>query len=231
MLHLPLKGTKEMELQVALFRFVEMGYSKEQAHEHREAFASLHQLRERVRQLTLTEKGADEAVQVLTRYYRQITTMRSRFGSAVDEADSQLEFKWRDAFRPQEKCGQHNVQLERTGVLFNLAAALSFLGSLQKHDADGLRTACQARRPQGTGPRAHMTALPAARCSTSSTLPAPSWIWDVRVGPITGLRNDVSKLGLAAIATSANGSSAGASSYELLVALVSDAQVWREHTL
>ena len=150
MLHLPLKGSKDVDLAQALFRFVENTYSKAQATEHRQAFAELHQLRERVQKLTLTEKGADDAVRVLASYYRQITTMRSRFGSAVDEPDSQIEFKWRDAFRPQEKCGQHSVQFERASVLFNLAAALSFMGSQQKRtDADGLRTACQARRSVG----------------------------------------------------------------------------------
>ena len=39
MLHLPLKGSKDVDLAQALFRFVENTYSKAQATKHRQAFA------------------------------------------------------------------------------------------------------------------------------------------------------------------------------------------------
>ena len=116
MLHLPLKGTSEAQLQNMLFRFVETAYSTEQAEEHRKAFGAVHALRERARQLTLSEKGAEETVRTLARYYRQLTTMRSRFGTAVDECESPVEFKWRDAFRHGDKCALSDFQYERACV-------------------------------------------------------------------------------------------------------------------
>lgn len=51
MLHLPLKQTERVDLQRSLHGFVESAYSREQADEHRDAFAEVHTLRERVRQV------------------------------------------------------------------------------------------------------------------------------------------------------------------------------------
>ena len=68
-------------------------------------------MRERVRQVTLTEKNAAENVALFARYYRVITTMRSRFGSAIDESDANLQFTWRDAFKQHDKCSLHDLQV------------------------------------------------------------------------------------------------------------------------
>ena len=75
MLHLPLKSTEKHELHKSLYRFVEMAYSSHQAEDHRDAFHDAEQLRERVRQATLTEKGAAETVRLLVRYQRLLTTV------------------------------------------------------------------------------------------------------------------------------------------------------------
>ena len=164
MFHLPLKQTERVDLQRSLHRFVEESYSLEQADEHRDAFAEVHTLRERCRTAALSEKGAEDTVRLLARYYRLLTNLRTRFGSAVDDSDGRVGFTWRDAWHPAKagkehstaKAGkehskgqissacQYDLQFERACVLFNLAAALGYSATVQKRsDADGPRRACQ----------------------------------------------------------------------------------------
>ena len=83
MIHLPLKQTEKVDLQRGLYKFVEIAYSPEQADEHREAFSEVSVLRERVRQAQLAEQTVAETVSLLHRYYRLLTAMRTRFGSAA----------------------------------------------------------------------------------------------------------------------------------------------------
>lgn len=147
MFSLPLKHAEKVDLQRSLRRFVAESYSIEQADEHCDAFAEVHMLREKVCTATLTEKTAEQTVQLLARYCRILTNVRARFGSAVDNSDGRVIFTWRDAWKTNEKCALPRLQFERAAVLFNLAAALSYLATLQKRkisaDNDGLRRACQ----------------------------------------------------------------------------------------
>ena len=151
MFHLPLKTTERVDLQRSLHRFVEESYSLEQADAHRDAFADVHTLRERCRTATLSEKGAEDTVRLLARYYRLLTNLRTRFGSAVDDSDGRVGFTWKDAWHSKEhpkgqimSTSQCDLQFERACVLFNLAAALSYSATVQKRsDADGPRRACQ----------------------------------------------------------------------------------------
>ena len=155
MFHLPLKTTERVDLQRSLHRFVEESYSLEQADEHRDAFAEVHTLRERCRTATLTEKGAEDTVRLLARYYRLLTNLRTRFGTAVDDSDGRVGFTWKDAWHPAKAAKEHSkgqilstsqydLQFERACVLFNLAAALGYSATVQKRsDADGPRRACQ----------------------------------------------------------------------------------------
>ena len=146
MLHLPLKAADKCDLAKSLHTFVKIAYSAEQADEHRDAFADVAALRERVRQVTLTEAKAEEAVRVVARYYRLLTAMRSRFGS-LEEASSDIwvAFPWRDAFKPAEKTAKADLQFEAAAVLFNLAAALSYVATVEdRATPTGLRAACQA---------------------------------------------------------------------------------------
>ena len=159
MFSLPLKQTERVDYSKSLHRFVEESYSLEQADEHRDAFAAVQTLREKVRTATLTEKGAEETVRLIARYYRVLTSVRTRFGTAVDDSDGRAMFMWRDAWKTNEKCVLCDLQFERAAVLFNLAAALSYLGTVQKRsDADGLRRACQ-RFQQAAGALALLKGL------------------------------------------------------------------------
>eukprot|EP00965_Chrysotila_dentata_P202888 6181378-Pleurochrysis_carterae.AAC.2 len=60
MVSLPLKACTIADLKEGLRAFVEKAYSKEQAAQHKEAFASAHALRERMRSVYHHEKGAKE---------------------------------------------------------------------------------------------------------------------------------------------------------------------------
>ena len=108
MFHLPLKQTERVDLQRSLHRFVEESYSLEQADEHRDAFAEVHTLRERCRTAALSEKGAEDTVRLLARYYRLLTNLRTRFGSAVDDSDGRVGFTWRDAWHPAKAGKEHS---------------------------------------------------------------------------------------------------------------------------
>jgi programmed cell death 6-interacting protein len=144
MFHLPLKQTERIDLAKSLHRFVEESYSLEQADEHRDAFAEVQTLREKARAATLSEKGAEDTVRLLARYYRVLTNVRTRFGSAVDDSDGRVMFSWKDAWDLKKQSARYDLQFERACVLFNLAAALSYSATVQKRsDADGLRRACQ----------------------------------------------------------------------------------------
>ena len=123
MFALPLKQTERVDYSKSLHGFVEESYSLEQADEHRDAFAAVQTLREKVRTATLTEKGAEETVRLIARYYRVLTSVRTRFGTAVDDSDGRAVFVWRDAWKTSEKCALSDLQFERAAVLFNLAAA------------------------------------------------------------------------------------------------------------
>ena len=144
MLSIPLKQTERVDLRRSLHAFVEASYSTEQADAHRNAFEEVHVLRERVRLATLTEKNHAATVATLARYYRVVTSLRTRFGAAVEDSEFAVQFVWRDAFRPPEKVARADLQYERVCVLFNVAAALSYAGAAQKRgDEEGLRRACQ----------------------------------------------------------------------------------------
>ena len=144
MLSIPLKQTERVDLRRSLHAFVEASYSTEQADAHRDAFEEVHVLRERVRLATLTEKNHAATVATLARYYRVVTSLRTRFGAAVEDSEFAVQFVWRDAFRPPEKVARADLQYERVCVLFNVAAALSYAGAAQKRgDEEGLRRACQ----------------------------------------------------------------------------------------
>jgi len=148
LISLPLKGSAGTELEQGLLLFISTSYSHEQAEEHRGAIGEVHALRERVRALTLSEATVEEAVGSLGRYAKLITSMSSRFGTAIDDVlggtDARLELTWRDAHRPESKCTLHQLGFERTCALYNLAAALSYRAIVRNAaDADGLRAACQ----------------------------------------------------------------------------------------
>ena len=81
MFSLPLKHAEKVDLQRSLRRFVAESYSIEQTDEHCDAFAEVHMLREKVCTATLTEKTAEQTVQLLARYCRILTNVRARFGS------------------------------------------------------------------------------------------------------------------------------------------------------
>ena len=84
---------------------------------------------------------------LFARYYRVLTGLSTRFGEAVEENDSSVEFVWRDAFKPSDKgCTVRSTELllERASVLYNVAAAVSYAGTTQNRaEHEGLRRACQ----------------------------------------------------------------------------------------
>ena len=158
MLSIPLKQTERVDLRRSLHAFVEASYSTEQADAHRDAFEEVHVLRERVRLATLTEKNHAATVATLARYYRVVTSLRTRFGAAVEDSEFAVQFVWRDAFRPPEKVARADLQYERVCVLFSVAAALSYSTSAvapSMHVTNAPRTRLphltSARPPTATG--------------------------------------------------------------------------------
>ena len=151
LIFLDLKKPSKADLQKGLWAFISISYSREQADSHMPAIGEVHSLRESSRQISLkalSDANADDSVGLLARYARLLTSMGSRFGTAVDEAlrrtEAQLAFTWNDALRPEAKCTLSQLGFERACAMFNLAAALSYRATIQNTaDADGLRAACQ----------------------------------------------------------------------------------------
>jgi len=143
MLHLPLKSTEKVELHKSLHRFIESAYSPAQAEEHREACAEAQALRERVRLLTLGD-SSDDTLRLLSRYYRLLSALSTRFGGAVERVASRVSFTWRDGFKSSDKAASADLRYERACTVWNLAAALSHAGAAQQRaEAEGMRCACQ----------------------------------------------------------------------------------------
>ncbi len=194
LIYLPTKTSAQVDLKRALHAFVAHAYAPQAAHDHADAIADAADARDAARAAaaeadantnsptsapsaaataaSASASAADahraRALAAHARYARLLTSMVSRFGSAVDESSS-LVFTWKDAFKPADKASRASLQFERACALFNLASALSSSAAAAhlRADAEGLRTAC-ALLQRAAG------ALDAAAAAASAAAPGPT---------------------------------------------------------
>ena len=93
----------------------------------------------------MAESSAADTVCLVARYHRILCAMRTRFGAVVEGSSDWPSFTWRDAVRTGEKLSRPALSYESACVLYNLAAALSYAGTVQdREEPKGMRAACQA---------------------------------------------------------------------------------------
>ena len=109
----------------------------------RDLIAKLDGMRGRMKEASqsYSEKGAEECREVFGRY--QALAYKANF--VCEGVDLKpLPFKWADAFDTSEVSSISDWNFERACVIFNLAAAISYLAThCDRGTAEGLKTACQ----------------------------------------------------------------------------------------
>lgn len=110
----------------------------------RELITKVDGMRERMREASqsYSEKGAQECREVMGRYQALVHQVAVVL-QGVSLKDAQLTFKWSDAFDAAVQAVEPDWSFERACVVFNLAAAISFLATHQdRATSEGLKTAC-----------------------------------------------------------------------------------------
>ena len=137
MLAFNMKGTERREIQKTLLSIAE--------HAHANKVHDLHNAREQVRKLTFAKNGAAQAKVQLAHYYKLATHMQHLLENKTPlaHASPKLAFVCRDNFDPNLALAYSDWRWERAAVLFNLAAALSYIATTQDRKAShGIRQAC-----------------------------------------------------------------------------------------
>jgi len=100
--------------------------------------------REKVRQLRYSVQGAQRCRDGTLHYYKLATHAAHHFRGVNLATEAKLSFRWHDTFSPKLSVAQPDWRYERAAVLFNLAASLSYLATLQdRGDPEGMKLACK----------------------------------------------------------------------------------------
>lgn len=76
----------------------------------------------------------------LSKYYRMLALMESRFPLSRSQEGVNLTFSWADAFKPSKRAEQASLDFERAAILFNLGAVASQQGlACERRSEAGLR--------------------------------------------------------------------------------------------
>ncbi|KAH3767904.1 ALG-2 interacting protein X [Pelomyxa schiedti] len=125
------------DLQRVLVRYLNQNYDERCGTEHNAHIENLAQLREEVR---LAQDKNDATKDLYLKYASLVQHLDMRF--PISENNVRLQFAWYDAYRTKKAC-VYSAKFEYACVLFNVAAVLSQLGTLQNRTtADGAKNAC-----------------------------------------------------------------------------------------
>mmetsp|Transcript_22620 Transcript_22620/g.37299 ORF Transcript_22620/g.37299 Transcript_22620/m.37299 type:complete len:811 (-) Transcript_22620:609-3041(-) len=142
MLAITYKRSEKVLLKAQLEKYIQSHYSSSSLAEHSAAIETLNEQSSAVRSIG----QADDVSSMLYRKYLislSLLEAHFPFGDSSSNDHVRLEFQWYDAFQPKKRCSSYNIQLERAGVIFNLAALHSQLAMGQNlATAEGLKIAC-----------------------------------------------------------------------------------------
>jgi programmed cell death 6-interacting protein len=100
--------------------------------------------REKVRQLRYSVQGPERCRDGALHYYKLVTHAAHHFRGVNLATEAKLAFRWHDTFNPKLSVAHPEWRYERAAVLFNLAASLSYLATLQdRGDPEGMKLACK----------------------------------------------------------------------------------------
>lgn len=99
--------------------------------------------RKKIGQLRFSTQGPAQCRDGALHYYKLVTHAEHHFrGSSLKEL--KLLFRWHDTFNPKLSVAQPDWRFERAAVLFNIAASLSYLATLQdRGDPEGMKLSCK----------------------------------------------------------------------------------------
>ncbi|XP_053408218.1 programmed cell death 6-interacting protein-like isoform X3 [Mercenaria mercenaria] len=170
-LAVPLKQTYEVDVVKPFRNFIQNTFSTANPDDYNTAISEFHKLRN----LTIT-KSVDKhesALEVLYRYYDQLTAIENKL--PVAENQIRVQFKWRDAFDKDSLFSGKNTlaiasgAYEKVCVLFNIGALMSQVAEVQNHESDeGLKTSAKYLQ-QAAGIFGHLKDTSLSVCSQDPT--------------------------------------------------------------
>ncbi|KAL4229283.1 Rhophilin [Mactra antiquata] len=170
-LAVPLKQTYEVDVVKPFRNFIQNTFSTANPDEYNTAISEFQKLRN----LTIT-KSVDKhesALDVLYRYYDQLTAIENKL--PVAENQIRVQFKWRDAFDKDSLFSGKNTlaiasgAYEKVCLIFNIGALMSQIAEVQNHESDeGLKTSAKYLQ-QAAGIFGHLKDTSLSICSQDPT--------------------------------------------------------------
>ena len=135
---LAFKLTAELDAAKFMTRYIEQQYSEAEAAKHREA---CHEFAEQREALRLAVREDRVTLEQLQQYYHYLDCVAAHF--PVSASATKLSFVWHDSLSPKKKCAQHNIALERSATVFNMATAYAAQAARHKQlmSEDGTKQA------------------------------------------------------------------------------------------
>jgi len=126
--------------------------------------------REKVRHLRYSTQGAEACRDGALHYYKLVTHAAHHFRGVNLAKETKLSFRWHDTFSSKLSVTQPDWRYERAAVLFNVAASLSYLATLQDR---GEPEACARLSVPARGSTQCADTPPLPRCNPRSGRPTP----------------------------------------------------------
>ncbi|GLI70883.1 hypothetical protein VaNZ11_015904 [Volvox africanus] len=142
MLAIHCKKAEPVDIKGPLFAYIRAMYSDREADD---AAGDLERVQSLRAEVALALSGSQPGVrETVTKYYRYLCAMETRFPFSKEKGHAQVSFAWNDAFRPSRRVAQNSIHYEKACVLFNMAS-LASQQALQcdRTSADGLTAACK----------------------------------------------------------------------------------------
>jgi len=138
MLSLERRKTDTVDWVKPLSLFIRNQYDANAERDHQEAITYVHKLREDVRN---SQDKNDGTKDLLYQYYGILECIEKRF--PISENNLRISFPWNESIKGKRQ-SLFNINFEKCSILFNLAAVLSQIASIQNRSSpEGLKLACQ----------------------------------------------------------------------------------------
>ncbi|KAL6777540.1 HLM1 [Auxenochlorella protothecoides x Auxenochlorella symbiontica] len=131
------KKGESLDLRKAVNTYVAGTYGVQAAEEAGDDMQEIQSLRDDIVNLS---GSLQHLRRTLSKYYRMLALMESRFPLSRSREGVNLTFSWADAFKPSKRAEQASLDFERAAILFNLGAVASQQGlACERRSEAGLR--------------------------------------------------------------------------------------------
>jgi len=148
-------------------KFIQNNFSDREAEDAAEDLQLVDDLRKAVVEKTAPLEARKDS---LTKYFRALASIESRFPVSKEGDHVALEFTWFDAFQTRKKATQSNIHFEKAAVLFNFAAVQSQEAlATDRTQPEGVKVACHAFQ-MAAGACAHLRDSVSLKVSSNCTV-------------------------------------------------------------